>query len=215
MVKLLIFLGPAGSGKGTQAQILAKEFGYTHLSTGDMLRAEVNSGSDLGHMLSECMSSGDLVDDTIIDALIRSNIQKSLNSNSSGIIFDGFPRTINQANLLGVLLKSFSLTLQRVFFFDISLEESVRRISGRRVDSRDNHVYHINSNPPPAEARPFLITRSDDSADSVTHRYHIFCEQTKPLLKFYSNELVRIDCLSSISDISTTISTMLAEQKTV
>ena len=208
-MNVLIFLGPAGSGKGTQAQFLKDKLNYEHLSTGDLLRAEIKSNSDLGQQVQSVINSGNLVSDDIILTIIRKNINGLKSSNKSGVIFDGFPRTTEQANSLSSLMKEMDLNLSKVLYFDLSLEESINRISGRLIDSRNNNVYHKISNPAPAEAEPFLISRKDDTPDKVTHRYNVYKSETTPLLDYYESELYRIDCLQSIDAISNQITDLV------
>lgn len=208
-MNVLIFLGPAGSGKGTQAQFLKDKLNYDHLSTGDLLRAEIKSNSELGQQVQSVINSGNLVSDDIILNIIKKNINGLKSSNKSGIMFDGFPRTTEQANALGVLIKEMDLNLSKVLYFDLSLDESINRISGRLIDSRNNNVYHKISHPAPKEAEPFLITRKDDTPDKVTHRYNIYKNETAPLLDYYQSDLFRIDCLQSIDDISSQITNLV------
>ena len=148
-MNVLIFLGPAGSGKGTQAQFLKDSLNYEHLSTGDLLRAEIKSNSELGQQVQSVINSGNLVSDDIILNIIKKNITGLKSSNKTGVMFDGFPRTIEQANALTSLMKEMGLNLTKVLYFDLSLEESIDRISGRLIDSRNNNVYHKVSNPAP------------------------------------------------------------------
>jgi adenylate kinase len=208
-MNVLIFLGPAGSGKGTQAQFLKDKLNYEHLSTGDLLRAEIKSNSDLGQQVQSVIHSGNLVSDDIILNIIKKNINGLKSSNKSGVIFDGFPRTIEQANSLGSLMNEMDLNLSKVLYFDLSLEESINRISGRLIDSRNNNVYHKISNPAPTEAEPYLISRKDDTPDKVTHRYNVYKNETAPLLDYYQSELFRIDCLQSIDAISNQITDLV------
>jgi adenylate kinase len=206
----VIFLGPAGSGKGTQAQYLRDHLNYAHLSTGDMLRDEVGSGSDLGNQVKAVIDAGDLVSDDIIIQIIKKNVIIQSESRKTGLIFDGFPRTLGQAKALNLLMDDLELSIASVVYFDLSLEESINRISGRQIDSRNNHVYHRVSNPASPEVEPFLVTRKDDLPEKVTHRYHVYLDQTALLLDFYRHQLVHIDCLNSIDDIRQQIQQLLA-----
>ena len=202
-MRIFIFLGPAGSGKGTQAQYLKNTHGFAHLSTGDMLRAEVKSGSDLGLTLKSVIDSGNLVTDDIILDIIAKNITDLVNDGQTdGIIFDGFPRTIAQATGFKQILDRMGLKVDQTFLFDLSLDASLDRISGRRIDSRNNNVYHVSSNPAPADVEPYLITRDDDQPEKVTHRYKVYQEQTQPLIDFYSECLTTINCEASIASIN-------------
>src|SRR6056300_1535553 len=155
-MNILIFFGPAGSGKGTQAQYLKEKFNFSHLSTGDLLRYEVKSGSELGIQVQKVIESGDLVSNDIILKIIKENILKLVKENNCpGVVFDGFPRTIDQAEAFDHLLNSIHLNLNYAVYFDLSLESSVQRISGRQIDSRNNMVYHKDSNPAPVDVQPY------------------------------------------------------------
>ena len=132
-----------------------------------------------------------------------------LKSNKRGFIFDGFPRTIDQGEAFQRLLDELNLSISSVLYFNLSLHESITRISGRLIDSRNNNVYHKFTNPAPEEVKPYLITRKDDTPEKVTHRYNVYIEETSPLLKFYESKLVKIDCLNSIEDISAQIVRLL------
>ncbi|MEC8678607.1 MAG: nucleoside monophosphate kinase, partial [Candidatus Margulisiibacteriota bacterium] len=153
--------------------------------------------------------SGNLVSDDIILNIIQKNIDGLKSSNKSGVIFDGFPRTVEQANGLASLMTDLGLTLNKVLYFDLSLDESINRISGRLIDSRNNNVYHNVSNPAPKEAEPFLISRKDDTPEKVSHRYTVYKNETTPLLDYYQAELYQIDCLQSIDQISNQITNLV------
>jgi adenylate kinase len=201
-MNILIFFGPAGSGKGTQAQYLSDKFNFLHLSTGDLLRNEVKSETSLGMQVQKVIEAGDLVSDDIILEIIRHNILIAIENNrTSGIVFDGFPRTIDQALAFDQLLNSINLTINRAVYFDLSLETSLQRISGRQIDSRTNIVYHKASNPAPVEVQPYLVTREDDDSDKVKHRYQVYQNETLPLTNHYADKLLTVDCLKTIDDI--------------
>jgi len=199
---LFIFLGPAGSGKGTQAQYLISSFNFSHISTGDLLRAEVKSGSEMGKNVQSIITKGDLVPDEIIIAIIKGHLSEvSKDTSIPGIVFDGFPRTIDQAIALDSLIKSMSLNLKALVQFDLSLEDSITRISGRQVDSRNNKVYHKVFNPAPKDAHPYLVQRDDDSEEKVRYRFEVFQKETAPLISHYRSIIYQIDCSKSIVDI--------------
>ena len=200
-MKIFVFLGPAGSGKGTQAQYLSKEYGFNHLSTGDMLRKEVADNSELGKTVKSVIESGNLVTDDIILNIIEKNILSIQSSDCKGIVFDGFPRTVAQATGFDSILSKMGFSVDQTFLFDLSLEASLDRIAGRRVDSRNNDVYHVISNPAPEEVVPFLIHREDDQPEKVSYRYQLYQDQTQPLIEYYTHCLVTIDCERSIQDI--------------
>ncbi len=201
-MKIFVFLGPAGSGKGTQAQYLKNQYGFYHLSTGDMLREEVSSESELGLKVKSVMKSGNLVTDEIILNIIEKNIASLVNDKDCvGIVFDGFPRTSAQAVNFDSMLSKLGLAVDHTFLFDLSLESSLDRIAGRRIDSRNNDVYHVKSKPAPDAVRPYLIHRDDDQPDKITYRYKLYQEQTQPLVDFYKDRLITINCELSINEI--------------
>ena len=201
-MNILIFLGPAGSGKGTQAQYLKEKFQFSHLSTGDLLRTEVKSGSELGRKVQTVIDSGNLVSDAIILSIIKDNLQEIIRENAHpGIVFDGFPRTLEQARAFDVMLASLGLTLTHAVSFDLSLEESISRISGRQIDSRNNTVYHKETNPAPKEIQPYLVSRDDDNPEKVKVRYGVFQKETNPLKQHYADDLLVIDCMQPIDHI--------------
>jgi len=204
-VNILVFLGPAGSGKGTQAQYLQERFQFTHLSTGNLLREEVTSGSALGAQVQSVIELGDLVSDDIILSIIREHVSILMSKDDiKGIVFDGFPRTIEQAIAFDQMLLSVDLKLNKAVYFDLSLDASIDRISGRQIDSRNNMVYHKISNPAPMDVQPYLISRDDDGPEQVRHRYLVYQNETEPLLSHYSPLLMRIDCMNTIDDIHLT-----------
>jgi len=140
MAKTLIFLGPPGAGKGTQAQRLVEEKGFVQLSTGDILREAVKKGTELGKKAKEYMEAGKLVPDDLIIAIIEEKLKEL---EGKDIILDGFPRTIPQAEALDRMLPAVGRTLDKVILFDLSDEEILRRLTGRRVDPKTGKVYHI------------------------------------------------------------------------
>jgi adenylate kinase len=202
-MNIIILLGPAGSGKGTQSKYIQTEYNYFHISTGDLLRNEVASHSTLGQKVRSVIESGNLVSDDIILDIIKENLNKiSEDKSNKGVVFDGFPRTLDQAKGLDTLLAQMSREVSGVLHFELPLDECVHRISGRRIDSRNNNVYHIEYNPAPEEAAPFLQARDDDSPEKVKHRYTVFEQETTPLLAYYKEKLTAIDCMKSIESIN-------------
>ncbi|MEJ2042633.1 MAG: adenylate kinase [Reinekea sp.] len=180
----IILLGAPGAGKGTQAKFICEKFGIPQISTGDMLRAAVKAGTPLGVKAKEIMDQGGLVSDDIIIGLINERIQKTDCVN--GCLFDGFPRTIPQADAL----KNAGIKIDAVIDFDVADEEIIARLSGRRVHEASGRVYHISHNPPKEEGKDDetgepLIQRDDDQEETVRKRLNVYHEQTKPLVDYY------------------------------
>lgn len=182
----LILLGAPGAGKGTQAQFIVEEFGVPQISTGDMLRAAVKAGSPLGLKVKDIMASGGLVPDDLIIDLVKERIEQD--DCKAGFLFDGFPRTIPQAEAL----VASGVEIDHVLEINVEDEEIVKRLSGRRVHESSGRVYHLVYNPPKQEGvdnetgEP-LIQRDDDKEDTVRKRLAVYHEQTEPLVAFYQN----------------------------
>lgn len=182
----IILLGPPGAGKGTQAQFIMEAFDIPQISTGDMLRAAVKAGSTLGKTVEQVMSSGGLVSDEIIIALVKERIAQD--DCKSGFLFDGFPRTIPQAQAL----LDAGVEVDTVLEISVEDEEIVKRLSGRRVHPGSGRVYHVLYNPPQREGfddesgEP-LIQREDDCEETVRKRLEVYHQQTEQLVGFYRN----------------------------
>lgn len=180
----VILLGAPGAGKGTQAQFICDKFAIPQISTGDMLRAAVKAGSELGLKVKEIMETGGLVSDEIIIDLVKERIQQEDCVN--GFLFDGFPRTIPQAQAM----LDANVAIDHVVEIDVADEEIVKRLSGRRVHPGSGRVYHTVYNPPKVADKDDvtgedLIQRDDDQEVTVRHRLAIYHEQTAPLVQFY------------------------------
>ena len=182
----VILLGAPGAGKGTQAKFITEKFGIPQISTGDMLRAAVKAGTELGLIAKGVMDSGGLVSDDLIINLVKERISQQDCKN--GFLFDGFPRTIPQAE---ALVKN-GVELDHVIEIAVDDEEIVQRIAGRRVHEASGRVYHTIYNPPKVEGKDDvtgeeLIQRKDDTEETVRHRLSVYHSQTKPLVAFYQN----------------------------
>ena len=182
----LILLGAPGAGKGTQAQYLTETYNIPQISTGDMLRAAVKAGSELGLKVKSVMESGGLVTDEIIIALVKERITQD--DCSEGFLFDGFPRTIPQAEAL----QTAGVKIDVVLEIDVPDEEIVKRLSGRRVHANSGRVYHVDYNQPKVEGiddetGEVLVQREDDKELTVRKRLDVYHDQTKPLVNFYQN----------------------------
>ncbi|KAA0020558.1 adenylate kinase [Salinicola corii] len=180
----LILLGAPGAGKGTQAQFICEHFHIPQISTGDMLRAAVKEGSELGLKVKETMNSGALVSDDLIIALVKERIAQPDCAN--GFLFDGFPRTLPQADAM----KDAGIKLDHVVEIAVDDEEIVNRLSGRRVHPDSGRVYHVDYKPPREEGKDDvtgepLIQRDDDSEKTVRHRLSVYHDQTEPLVGYY------------------------------
>jgi adenylate kinase len=182
----LILLGAPGAGKGTQAAFICQKYGIPQISTGDMLRAAVKAGSPLGVMAKKVMDSGALVGDDIIIGLVKERLAQP--DCAKGFLFDGFPRTIPQADAM----KAAGVKLDYVLEIDVPFEAIVERMSGRRSHTTSGRTYHVKFNPPQVEGlddvtgEP-LIQREDDKEETVKKRLAVYAAQTRPLIDYYRN----------------------------
>ncbi|MFK7965722.1 MAG: adenylate kinase [Burkholderiaceae bacterium] len=181
----LILLGPPGAGKGTQAAFICKTFDIPQISTGDMLRAAVKAGTPLGVAAKKVMDSGGLVSDEIIIGLVKDRLAQP--DCSKGYLFDGFPRTIPQAEAM----REASVALDFVLEIDVPESDIITRMSGRRVHPGSGRTYHLTFNPPKApglddETGESLIQRDDDKEETVRKRLEVYRDQTRPLVDYYS-----------------------------
>ena len=183
----IILLGAPGAGKGTQAQFMMNKFGIPQISTGDMFRAAIKEGTELGKQAKALMDEGKLVPDELTVALVKDRIAQPDCAN--GFLLDGFPRTIPQADAL----KEAGVKIDFVLEFDVADEVIVERMSGRRVHQPSGRTYHVVYNPPKVEGKDDvtgedLIIRQDDKPETVLDRLAIYHEQTKPLIAYYTAE---------------------------
>ncbi len=210
----IILLGGPGAGKGTQAANITEKYGIPQISTGDMLRAAVKAGTPLGLEAKKVMDAGGLVSDDIILGLVKERIAQDDCKN--GFLFDGFPRTIAQAESL----KEQGVTIDAVVEIDVADEEIIKRMSGRRVHLESGRTYHIVYNPPKVEGKDDvtgedLIQRDDDKEETVKKRLAVYHEQTEPLIKYYSDwaksgeagapKYIHIEGVGSVDDIKNRI----------
>lgn len=182
----LILLGPPGAGKGTQATFITQQFGIPQISTGDMLRAAVKAGTELGRQAKQVMDAGGLVSDALIIGLVRDRLTQPDCSN--GYLFDGFPRTLPQADAL----KDAGIDLDFVVEIDVPEEDIIERMSGRRVHPASGRTYHVRFNPPKVDGQDDvtgepLVQRDDDREETVRHRLSVYRDQTRPLVEYYAN----------------------------
>mgnify|MGYP005809649085 CR=1 FL=1 len=214
----IILLGPPGAGKGTQAEFISRTYGVPQISTGDMLRAAVKAGTPLGLKAKDIMAAGGLVPDDLIIALVKERIAAPDCRN--GFLFDGFPRTIPQAQAVA----DAGIQIDRVIEIHVEDQAIVARLSGRRVHEASGRVYHLKNNPPKREGldditgEP-LVQRADDREDTVRNRLKIYHEQTEPLVAFYKNYIAthpgvptryrRVDGVGSLAEVQTRLAEAL------
>ena len=208
----IILLGAPGAGKGTQAQFLCEQFGIPQISTGDMLRAAVAEGSELGLQAKSIMDSGGLVSDELIINLVKARLQQP--DCEAGCLFDGFPRTIPQAQAM----VDANIAVDHVIEIAVDDEEIVGRLSGRRVHPASGRIYHVVHNPPVEDGKDDatgepLMQRDDDQEETVRKRLSVYQQQTRPLVDFYreldGRRYHRIDGVGSVEDISAAIKNTL------
>ena len=208
----IILLGAPGAGKGTQAQYIAEKYGIPQISTGDMLRAAVKAKTELGLQVEQVMASGGLVTDDIIIALVKERIQEPDCAN--GFLFDGFPRTIPQAQAM----IDESVEIDVVLEIDVPDDEIVKRLGGRRVHLNSGRIYHVEFNPPKVEGKDDetgedLIQRDDDKEGTVRNRLAVYHEQTEPLVNFYTElssagnnvHVIKVNGVASVEQIKSEI----------
>jgi len=216
----IILLGAPGAGKGTQAQFLMEKFSIPQISTGDMLRAARAAGTELGKEAERYMSSGELVPDTLIIALVKDRIAQA--DCAKGFLLDGFPRTIPQAQALD----DAGVAIDEVIALDVDDEEIVNRLSGRRVHEASGRIYHVEYNPPKVAGQDdqtgdALIQREDDKEETVRRRLEVYRAQTRPLVDFYQGLAAERPTLrytgilgtGSVEDIRGKIFNALAEER--
>jgi adenylate kinase len=185
----LIMLGPPGAGKGTQAERLSEDFGIPHISTGDILRAQVAEGTELGAQAKRYMDAGELVPDDVIIGMITDRIAGG--DARDGFLLDGFPRNAHQAHALDEALETLDRRLTSALLVEVPDEEVVRRLAGRRVCVKNpNHIYHVDFDPPKHEGvcdqdGSRLVQRDDDREETIRRRLEVYHSQTEPLIDYY------------------------------
>ncbi len=215
----IILLGPPGAGKGTQAEFITKQYGIPQISTGDMLRAAVKAGSELGLKAKDIMASGELVSDDLIIALVVERISQA--DCAKGFLFDGFPRTIPQAEAL----VSAGIAIDYIVEIHVNDEEIVSRLGGRRVHEASGRIYHVEHNPPKKpgfddQTGDSLVQREDDKEETVRNRLDVYHQQTEPLVDFYQQRIAnnsgeaaiyqRVDGVGALDDIQQRLLDVLA-----
>lgn len=202
----LIFIGPPGAGKGTQAKRLCAKFNVPQVSTGDMLREARAAGTELGLKASAIMATGGLVSDDIVIGLVEERLSRP--DAQTGFVLDGFPRTIPQAEALDKLLRKVGRTLKHVVLLEVPDDLIVERITGRRTGETTGRIYHLKYDPPPfpdrGEGGERLLQRTDDTEEVVVSRLAVYSAQTAPLVAYYAEKglLRRVDGVGSLDEVS-------------
>lgn len=203
----LVFLGPPGAGKGTQVKILSRILNLPSMSTGDVLRAEVASGSELGRLARSYMERGELVPDDVVIKIVEKWLKDS--DMRRGFILDGYPRNVRQALELDKLLEKNGVELTAAIYIDVPEDEIVKRLCGRLTCRRCGAVYHVEFNPPKRNLKcdfceGELYQREDDREDVVRQRFRVYMESTRPVLDYYRErgKLLMINGLGSIEEVS-------------
>ena len=201
----VIFLGPPGGGKGTQAKLLAKKYGYRHISTGDILREAVRKGTELGKLAKSYMDKGELVPDDVMIGLI----EEVLKEDDRSVIMDGFPRTLPQAEAFDDLLNRTKIELLGAVLIDVPDEEIIRRLSARRVCPKCGAVYNMIYSPPKNDeicdnCGTKLIQRDDDKPETIKRRLEVYRRDTEPLVGYYreKGKLFTVNGVGGIEEIT-------------
>ena len=182
----IILFGAPGAGKGTQAKELTKKYEIPQISTGDILRAAIANKTPLGLEAKKLMDEGKLVSDDIVNGLVEARLQEA--DCEKGFILDGFPRTVAQAEALDGILEKFNKKIEKVIALDVSDDEIIERITGRRVSKKTGKIYHIKYNPPVDENPEDLEQRADDNKETVVKRLEVYNKQTAPVLDYYKKQ---------------------------
>ena len=203
----LVLVGPPGAGKGTQAQFIASHFAVPKISTGDIFRANVSEGTDLGLEAKKYMDAGDLVPDEVTIGMVTERLTHE--DATEGFLLDGFPRTVHQAEVLDELLAAEGAAVDVVLELVVDDDEVVRRLSGRRTCRRCGHVWHLDFDPPATAGQcdrcgGELFQRDDDSEDTIRHRLEVYADQTSPLIGYYGDRgLLRgVDAAGPVEDVT-------------
>ncbi|MFE9930137.1 adenylate kinase [Streptomyces sp. NPDC005533] len=204
----IVLVGPPGAGKGTQAAFLAKNLSIPHISTGDLFRANISQGTELGKQAKAYMDAGDLVPDEVTIGMAKDRMAQP--DAARGFLLDGFPRNVSQAEALDEMLKAEGMKLDAVLDLEVEEDEVVKRIAGRRCCRNDSsHVFHVAYAPPKTEGvcdlcGGELYQRGDDSEDTVRNRLEVYHTQTEPIIDYYKGQglLVTIPALGEVADVT-------------
>ena len=213
-MKLLI-MGPPGAGKGTQAEVLVKELNLTHISTGDMFRAAIKEGTEMGLKAKEYMDKGALVPDEVVVGMVKERLSKP--DCAGGFLLDGFPRTLEQAKALDATLQAMNIKLDGVINIAVPREKLMARLTGRRVCRGCGASYHVLFNQPQVEGKcnscgGELYQRSDDNEEAVGNRLDVYEAQTQPLIDYYKGQGLLLN-INGDQDIKKVLADILASLK--
>lgn len=213
-----VLVGPPGAGKGTQAQILAEELTIPKVSTGDIFRANVSGGTELGKKAKEFMDRGDLVPDEVTNAMVKDRLAQE--DTAGGFLLDGFPRNVPQAETLKGMLADLGTSLDVVLELKVDEEEVVKRLSGRRSCPECGRVYHVEYDAPKVEGEcdnegAELYQREDDREETIRHRLKVYREQTAPLVEFYEAEglLATISATGPVAEVTARAKAAIDEKR--
>lgn len=204
----IVLVGPPGAGKGTQAAVLAKTLSIPHISTGDLFRANISQGTELGRRAKAFMDAGDLVPDEITIDMAKDRMEQA--DAAGGFLLDGFPRNVSQAEALDVMLKTEGMNLDAVLDLEVEEDEVVKRLAGRRTCRNDGaHVFHVAYAPPKVEGvcdicGGELYVREDQSEDAVRNRLEVYHTQTEPIIDYYKAQglVSTIPALGEVKDVT-------------
>ena len=198
----IVLFGAPGAGKGTQAKELIKKYEIPQISTGDILREAIANKTPLGLEAKKLMDGGNLVSDDLVNGLVEARLQEA--DCEKGFILDGFPRTVAQAEALDKILEKFNKKIEKVIALDVSNDEIIERITGRRVSKKTGKIYHIKYNPPVDEKEEDLEQRADDNKETVMKRLEVYNKQTAPVLEYYKkqNKVYTVDGAKKLEEIT-------------
>lgn len=208
----VVLLGPPGAGKGTQATTLASTYHVPHISTGDLFRANLRDETEIGRKAKEYMDAGELVPDEVVNDMVADRL--TADDTVHGFLFDGFPRTVFQAEWFEKLLANRMTPLEVVLKFDVDTDELLERLTGRRVHEPTGDIYHLTFSPPPDSIDPSeLVQRPDDTEEVVLNRLEVYRRDTEPLEEFYAErgQLRTVDASGEVDEVSDRALAVLAE----
>ncbi|MCY0931920.1 adenylate kinase [Streptomyces sp. H27-H1] len=204
----IVLVGPPGAGKGTQATVLAKTLSIPHISTGDLFRANISQGTELGRRAKAFMDAGDLVPDEVTISMAKDRMEQA--DAAGGFLLDGFPRNVSQAEALDVMLKAEGMSLDAVLDLEVEEDEVVKRLAGRRTCRNDSsHIFHVAYRPPKVEGvcdidGGELYVREDQTEDAVRNRLDVYHTQTEPIIDYYKAQglVSTIPALGEVKDVT-------------